>query len=110
LVASVHRHDLDIYGYLEDVIRHMNRGTAKPEDLLPENSRKSDPESIREYPAEERRDKAELARMRRLNRKAGVLNHPADGVAVPRRTQGLCTLTLERFFRKGSAACKFDFL
>ncbi len=34
LVASAHRHDLDISAYLTDVIEKLNRGTAKPEDLL----------------------------------------------------------------------------
>jgi transposase len=30
LVASAHRHDLDVQEYLRDVIEHLNRGTAKP--------------------------------------------------------------------------------
>jgi uncharacterized protein YqjF (DUF2071 family) len=30
LVASAHRHDLDIFEYLRDVIEHLNRGTAPP--------------------------------------------------------------------------------
>jgi len=34
---SAHRHDLDV----EDVINHMNRGTAKPEELLPDEWKQS---------------------------------------------------------------------
>jgi len=64
LVGSAHRHDLDVYMYLEDVINHLNRGTAKPEELLPDVGELSHPEAIRSYRAEERRDKAELARLR----------------------------------------------
>ncbi len=29
LVASAHRHDLDVHEYLRDVIEHLNRGTAR---------------------------------------------------------------------------------
>jgi transposase len=64
LVASAHRHDLDVYEYLKDVIEHLNRGTAKPADLLPEVWKTSHPEAVREYRVEERRDKAELSRLR----------------------------------------------
>ena len=64
LVASAHRQDLDVYEYLKDVIEHLNRGTAKPSDLLPDTWKASHPEAIRTYRQEERRDKAELARLR----------------------------------------------
>ena len=64
LVGSAHRHDLDVHMYLEDVINHLNRGTAKPEELLPDVWKLNHPEAIRSYRAEERRDKAELARLR----------------------------------------------
>jgi len=70
LVGSTHRHDLDVQMYLEDVINHMNRGTAKPEDLLPDVWKQSHPEAVRSYRTEERRDKAELARLRTSSRKA----------------------------------------
>ncbi len=36
LVSIANRHDLDVQVYLEDVITHLNRGTAKPEQLLPD--------------------------------------------------------------------------
>ena len=71
LVGSAHRHDLDVHMYLEDVINHLNRGTAKPEELLPDVWKLSHPEAIRSYRAEERRDKAELARLRTSGRIVG---------------------------------------
>jgi len=72
LVASAHRHDLDIYEYLADVIQHLNRGTAKPAELLPEVWKSSHPEAIRTYREEERRDKAEMARLRGAKRRVAI--------------------------------------
>jgi hypothetical protein len=69
LVASAHRHDLDVYEYLRDVIEHLNRGTATPSDLLPDVWKVNHPEAIRTYREVERRDKAELARLRNAKRR-----------------------------------------
>lgn len=69
LVASAHRHDLDVYEYLSDVIEHLNRGTAKPSELLPDVWKTSHPEAVRTYRELERRDKAELARLRNATRR-----------------------------------------
>lgn len=69
LVASAHRHDLDVYEYLRDVIEHLNRGTAKPSELLPEVWKASHPEAVRTYREVERRDKAEQARLRNAKRR-----------------------------------------
>jgi transposase len=69
LVASAHRHDLDVYEYLRDVIEHLNRGTAKPSELLPDVWKVSHPEAVRTYREVERRDKAEQARMRNATRR-----------------------------------------
>ena len=69
LVASAHRHDLDVQEYLRDVIEHLNRGTAKPSELLPDVWKASHPEAIRTYREVERRDKAELAVIRNAKRK-----------------------------------------
>jgi transposase len=68
LVASAHRHDLDVYEYLRDVIEHLNRGTAKPSALLPDVWKQSHPDAVRTYRQIERRDKAELARLRTAQR------------------------------------------
>jgi transposase len=69
LVASAHRHDLDIFEYVRDVIEHLNRGTASPSELLPDVWKASHPEAVRTYREVERRDKAELARLRNATRR-----------------------------------------
>jgi hypothetical protein len=47
--------------YLENVITHMLRGTAKTEELLPDRWRAAHPEAVREYREQERQDKADTA-------------------------------------------------
>jgi hypothetical protein len=61
LVASALRMDLDVGLYLESVITHMLRGTAKTEELLPDRWKAAHPEAVREYREQERRDKADTA-------------------------------------------------
>jgi len=61
LVASALRQDLDVAMYLESVITHMLRGTAKTEELLPDRWKAAHPEAVREYREQERRDKADTA-------------------------------------------------
>jgi hypothetical protein len=73
LVASAHRHDLDVYEYLRDVIDHLNRGTARAAELLPDVWKLSHPEAVRVYRQEERRDKAESARLRAATRRVTTL-------------------------------------
>ena len=47
--------------YLESVITHILRGTAKTEELLPDRWKAAHPEAVREYREQERRDKADTA-------------------------------------------------
>ena len=61
LVASAHRNDLDVMMYMESVITHMLRGTAKAEELLPNIWKTHHPEAVRTYRAEERQEKASTA-------------------------------------------------
>lgn len=69
LVASAQRQHLDLSAYLESVTTHMLRGTAKPEDLLPEIWKQHHPESVREYREQERRDKADSATLQAARRR-----------------------------------------
>ena len=55
LVASVLRMELEVSMYLESVITHRLRGTAKLEELLPDRWRANHPEAVREYREQERR-------------------------------------------------------
>jgi hypothetical protein len=61
LVAGALRMDLDVGLYLESVITHMLRGTAKIEELLPDRWKAAHPEAVREYREQERPDKADTA-------------------------------------------------
>jgi transposase len=69
LVASAQRQHLDLSAYLESVITHMLRGTAKPEELLPEVWKQHHPESVRVYREQERRDKADSASLQAARRR-----------------------------------------
>ena len=68
-VASELRMDLDVGKYLESVLTHMLRGTAKTEELLPDRWKAAHPEAVREYRAQERRDKADTAVMQAARRR-----------------------------------------
>jgi hypothetical protein len=48
LVASALRMELDVSMYLESVITHRIRGTAKLEELLPDRWRAHHPEAVRQ--------------------------------------------------------------
>ena len=63
------RMELDVAMYLESVITHMLRGTAKLEELLPDRWKAAHPEAVREYRAQERRDKADTAVMQAARRR-----------------------------------------
>jgi len=70
LVASALRMELDVSMYLESVITHRLRGTAKLEELLPDRWRAHHPEAVREYREQERRDKADVASLQAAKRRA----------------------------------------
>ena len=62
--------ELDVSMYLESIITHRLRGTAKLEELLPDRWRANHPEAIREYREQERRDKAVVASVQAAKRQA----------------------------------------
>ncbi len=70
LVASALRMELDVSMYLESIITHRLRGTAKLEELLPDRWRANHPEAVREYREQDRRDKAGVARVQAAKRRA----------------------------------------
>jgi hypothetical protein len=47
--------------YLESVITHVLRGTAKTEELFPNRWKAAHPEAVRKYHEQEHRDKADTA-------------------------------------------------
>jgi len=70
LVASAHRNDLDVMMYMESVITHMLRGTARTEELLPDVWKTHHPEAVRTYRTEERQEKASIALEQSAKRRA----------------------------------------
>jgi len=59
LTASAVRNDLDVWAYLKDVLDRLLAGETDYQPMRPDIWRESHPEAIRQYRAEERRDKAE---------------------------------------------------
>lgn len=69
IVASAHRHDLDLWSYLKDVLEQLAKGTSDLESLLPDVWKQSHPDKIREFRETERRDIAERKRYKRAVRR-----------------------------------------
>lgn len=68
LIASASRHHLDLWAYLDDVLRRLAGGEADLDALLPDRWREAHPESIRTYrqaEQEARRAKTKARRARR---------------------------------------------
>ena len=70
LVASAQRQEIDLGMYLESAITHLLRGTARPEELLPDRWKANHPEAVRTYREQERRDKADTATLSAAKRRA----------------------------------------
>ncbi len=69
-VASALRMERDESPYLESIMTHRLRGTAKLEELLPDRWRANHPEAVREYREQEQRDKADVASLQAAKRRA----------------------------------------
>lgn len=61
LTTSAQRQENDIRMYLETAIWHLLRGTARPEELLPDRWNANHPEAVRTYREQDCRDKANTA-------------------------------------------------
>ena len=70
LVASAQRQEIDLGMYLESAITHLLRGTARPEELLPDRWKANHLEAVRTYREQERRDKADTATLSAAKRRA----------------------------------------
>ena len=70
LVASASRHSLDIWAYLDDVLRRLAAGESDLDGLLPDRWRTAHPESVRTYrDAEREARRARTQKLRALRRK-----------------------------------------
>jgi len=69
VVASAHRHDLDVWAYLRDVLERLAKGEDNLEDLLPDVWKASHPQHIRTFREEERQHRADERRYRHAERR-----------------------------------------
>ena len=69
LVSSGHRHQLDLWAYLDDVLRSLSSGEADLESLLPDVWAQAHPGSIRTYRQQESLARAEKTKERRARRR-----------------------------------------
>jgi hypothetical protein len=69
IVASAHRHDLDVWAYLRDVLERLARGEENLEELLPDVWKTKHPEHVRDFRGEERQQRTDDRRYRRAKRR-----------------------------------------
>ncbi len=77
LVSSAHQNDLDIWAYVNDVLKRLLAGETSYESLLPWNGAAEHPDSIRTYRQAECRKRADnktKTRDRRRAKRAGREN------------------------------------
>jgi transposase len=69
VIASAHRHDLDVWAYLRDVLERLARGENNLEELLPDVWKAQHPQHVRDFREEERQQRADDRRYRRAKRR-----------------------------------------
>jgi hypothetical protein len=76
LVSSAVRNDLDVWFYVKDVLDQLLAGSTDYPSLRPDIWKQSHPEAVREYRAEERRDRADRKSARRAQRRIEQIAAP----------------------------------
>ena len=69
LVSSAHRNDLDVWAYVNDVLRRLLAGETDYEPMLPWNWAAAHPNQIRTFRQAERRDRQVRKQAKRENRR-----------------------------------------
>ena len=69
IVGSAHRHDLDVWAYLRDVLERLARGTTDLDALLPDVWKAAHPEHVRTFREQEKQERADARRYRRARRR-----------------------------------------
>jgi hypothetical protein len=69
IIASAHRHDLDVWAYLRDVLERLAKGDCELDQLLPDVWKQSHPDQVRTFRAAEREHRAENRRYRHAQRR-----------------------------------------
>lgn len=74
VIASAHRHDLDVWAYLRDVLERLSRGESDLESLLPDVWKASHPQHVRNFREEERERRTEDRRYRAARRRIAAVS------------------------------------
>ena len=69
IVASAHRHDLDVWVYLRDVLERLAKGESNLDELLPDVWKAKHPEHVRDFRSDERQQRTDQRRYRRAKRR-----------------------------------------
>ena len=69
VIASAHRHDLDVWAYLHDVLQRLAEGEDHLEELLPDIWKAAHPQHVRTFREEEREWREENRRYRAAKRR-----------------------------------------
>ena len=69
LVSSAHRNNVDVWAYVDDVLKRLLAGETDCEPMLPWNWADTHPESIRTYREQERKDREIRQREKRQRRR-----------------------------------------
>lgn len=69
VIASAHRHDLDVWAYLHDVLKRLAKGENDLEQLLPDVWKAAHPQHVRTFREEEREQRAEGRRYHAAQRR-----------------------------------------
>ena len=78
VISSAHRHDLDVWAYVRDVLERLARGTADLEALLPDVWKAAHPEHVRTFRSAEKESRAAARRFRRACRRQQQHTPPAS--------------------------------
>jgi transposase len=69
VIASAHRHDLDVWAYLRDVLERLAKGEGDLEQLLPDVWKAAHPQHVRTFREEEKKQRAENRRFQASQRR-----------------------------------------
>jgi hypothetical protein len=81
VIASAHRHDLDEWAYLRDVLERLAQGEDDLEQLLPDVWKAAHPQHVRAFREEERNRRAEDRRYRRAKRRIEAMDRRGTAVS-----------------------------
>ena len=70
LASSAHRNDLDVWSYVNDILKRLLAGETDYEPMLPWNWAATHPENIREFRQDERRERDVRKQAKRAKRRA----------------------------------------